>query len=76
MLGYGPGRRQYVGSTVRMLAETEGSAKVWLYRVVVFLQNLVLWTLRRPEALRGLDLWKALSGDPGPLPSQPTRSRE
>jgi GT2 family glycosyltransferase len=70
-LGRWPGRRQYLASTVRMLCETEPAANVWLFRSVVFSQNLVLWAMRRPEALRGQDLWRALAGDPGELPARP-----
>jgi len=64
-------KRQYLGSIVRMLSETEPPAKVWLYRTVVFLQNVPLWLLRRRGALSATELWKALSGDVGPLPSDP-----
>ena len=73
MLGRGPGRRQYLASTVRFLSETEQPAKVWLYRTVVFTQNTALWALRRPEALHGSELREALAGDPGPLPRRPSR---
>jgi GT2 family glycosyltransferase len=72
-LGRGPGRRQYLASAIRMLRETESPAEVWLYRAVVFGQNVVMWALRRPDALRGRDLWGALSGDPGPLPTRPSK---
>jgi GT2 family glycosyltransferase len=64
-------RRQYLGSLIRMLSETEPVAKVWLYRVVVFVQNIPNWVVGRPDALSATDLWKALSGDVGPLPSDP-----
>jgi GT2 family glycosyltransferase len=73
MLGQGPGRRQYLGSTVRLLSETESPLKVWLYRAVVFTQNTALWIFRRPEALHGHDLQRALAGDTGPLPRRPSR---
>jgi GT2 family glycosyltransferase len=65
------GRRQYLGSLIRMLIETEPAANVWLYRVVVFVQGIPIWLLRRSDALSAADLWKALSGDVGPLPSDP-----
>ena len=65
------GKRQYLGSLIRMLVETEPSGKVWLYRAVVFAQNVLVRLLRRPDALGLADLWKALSGDVGPLPSDP-----
>ncbi len=64
-------RRQYLASIVRMLEETESPLKVWTYRAVVFSQNLVLWAGGR-ESLRGGDLWRALAGDPGPLPTHPS----
>ena len=65
------GKRQYLGSVIRMLTETEPPAKVWLYRTVVFPQNIPIWLLRRPDALSVTELWKALSGDVGPLPTDP-----
>ena len=68
MLG-AAGKQQYLGSVIRMLAETESTAKVWLYRTVVFLQSIPISVLRRRDALSVRDLWKALSGDVGPLPS-------
>jgi GT2 family glycosyltransferase len=68
----GSAKRVYVASVVRMLGETEPPIVVWLYRGVIFSQNLALWALRRPEALRGSDLWAALSGDPGSLPTRPS----
>ena len=68
------GKRQYLGSIIRMLEETEPPIKVWLYRAVVVLQNIPVWLLRRPDALTFGDLWKALSGDVGPLPSDPART--
>jgi GT2 family glycosyltransferase len=64
-------RRQYLASVVLMLSDTEPLAKVWLYRVVVFLQNVPLSLLRRKDALRPTELWGALSGNPGPLPREP-----
>jgi GT2 family glycosyltransferase len=68
-------KRQYLGSVVRMLTETEPRAKVWLYRVVVFSQNVPIRLLRPSDALSFTELWKALAGDVGPLPSDPARSR-
>jgi GT2 family glycosyltransferase len=65
------GKRQYLASVIQMLAETEPASKVWLYRVVVFVQNISIRLLRRPDALGLAELWKALSGDVGPLPSDP-----
>ncbi len=65
-------RRQYLASIVRMLEDTESPLKVWAYRAVVFSQNLVLWMGGR-DSLRGADLWRTLAGDPGPLPTRPSR---
>jgi GT2 family glycosyltransferase len=65
------GRRQHLASTVRMLADTEHPAKVWLYRGVVFLQGTAVWLLGRPGVLNAPDLFKALAGDVGPLPENP-----
>jgi GT2 family glycosyltransferase len=70
MLG-GARKRQYVGSVVRMLSATESVWKVRLYQSVVFLQHIPLWAFNRSNALGFNDLWKALSGDVGPLPTQP-----
>jgi len=67
----GPGNRQYLGSVIRMLRETEPPAKVWLYRTVVFLGHIPKWIVGDSRALGVRDLWKALSGDVGPLPSAP-----
>ena len=61
-------KRHYLGSVVRMLNETESPAKVWLYRVVVFLQHIPIWMFRRSSTLGIKELWGALSGDVGPLP--------
>lgn len=69
MLGSSTGKRQYLGSVVRMLTETESPAKVWLYRVVVFAQHIPMWMLRRSRTMGLRELWRALSGDVGPLPS-------
>ena len=66
-------RRQYLASIIRMLEETESPLKVWTYRAVIFSQNTVLALSGRRESLRGAELWRALSGDPGPLPARPSR---
>jgi len=65
------GKRQYLGSVVRMLSETEPPLKVWLYRAVILLQHIPSWVLNRSGTLGFADLRKALSGDVGPLPSAP-----
>ena len=41
------GKRQFLGSVVRMLVETEPPAKVWVYRIVVFVQHIPIWLFRR-----------------------------
>lgn len=71
MLGV-TGKRQYLGSTVRMLSETESRSRVWLFRVVVFAQHVPLWALGRPNTIGVKQLWLALSGDVGSLPTEPT----
>ena len=63
------GKRQYLGSVMRMLEETEPAPKVWLYRTVVFIQHIPLWLTRRPGTIEFGSLVKALAGDVGPLPS-------
>ena len=65
------GKRQYLASLIRMLEETEPPRKVWLYRLVVFLQHIPIWILRPSTTLGPTQLWKALSGEVGPLPSSP-----
>jgi GT2 family glycosyltransferase len=72
-LGRGPGRQQYLASAIRMLSETASPFEVWLYRLIVLSQNLGKWALGRPDAVRGRELWKALAGEPGPLPTRPSR---
>ena len=67
------GKRQYLGSIIRMLEETEPPIKVWLYRAVVLVQNIPVWLFRRRDDLGPSELWKALSGDVGLLPSEPLR---
>ena len=69
------GKRQYLGSVIRMLAETEPPAKVWLYRIVVFLQHIPIWMFRRSTTLGIRELWRALSGDVGPLPAPTLNDR-
>jgi hypothetical protein len=54
-----------------MLAETEPLSKLWLFRVVVFLDHIPRWVRRRSGTLGVTDLWRALSGDVGSLPSHP-----
>ena len=68
-------KRQYLGSVVRMLSDTEPPAKLWLYRGVVFAQHIPLWILRRPGTIGAKELWKALSGDVGSLPTDPVQPR-
>lgn len=62
-------RRQYIASLVRMLQATEPRRRVWLYRVVVFTQGVMLYLVRKPGQLSPRQLWYALAGDPGTLPT-------
>jgi GT2 family glycosyltransferase len=71
MLGIA-GKRQYLGSVIRMLMETESPAKVWLFRLVVFAQHVPMWVLARPNTIGVKELCRALSGDVGPLPTAPS----
>ena len=64
-------KRQYVAAVVLMLHHTEPRRNLLLYRALVLFQGLALLVLRRPGALPLRDLVGALSGNPGPLPSQP-----
>jgi GT2 family glycosyltransferase len=68
-------KRQYLGSIVRMLDETEPPAKVWLFRAVVFLQHVPIWMMRRAGEPSVRELWAALAGDVGPLPAAPPGTR-
>jgi GT2 family glycosyltransferase len=61
-------KRQYLGSTVRMLMETESATKVWLFRFLIFAQHVPMWVLARPNTISVRQLLKALAGDVGPLP--------
>ena len=66
------GRRQYFGSQIRMLEDTEPPLKVNLFKLVIWLQNVALLALRRPGALSRTEMRQALAGDPGPLPTRPS----
>jgi hypothetical protein len=68
----GTERRQYLGSLIRMLEETEPPLKVKLFKLVILLQNLTLLTLHRSRALSRSEMRGALAGDPGPLPTRPS----
>ena len=72
-LGSAAGKQQYLASVIRMLEDTEGPLKVWVYRAVVFPQNVVLRAANRPGALPLGDLWQALAGNPGALPRGPKK---
>jgi len=69
-------KRQYLGSTVRMLTETESESRVWLFRIVVLAQHVPMWVLARPTTIGVRELWMALSGDVGSLPTEPTARTE
>ena len=66
------GRRQYLGSQIRILQDSEPALKVNLFKLVIWLQNLALLVLRRPGALTITEMRHALAGDPGPLPTRPS----
>jgi GT2 family glycosyltransferase len=66
------GRRQYLGSQIRMLEDAESPLKVSLFKAVLWLQNLALLGLHRPGALSLSEMRRALAGDPGPLPTRPS----
>ena len=70
------GKQQYLASTIKMLDETESRPKVWLFRAVVFAQHVPLWILARRNTIGLRQLWRALSGETGPLPTQPTAKAE
>jgi GT2 family glycosyltransferase len=67
-------KRQYLGSLVLMLRETEPGWKVRLYQSLVLLQGAAVLALRRPDALALSELWGAASGRPGSLPLGPAGS--
>ena len=67
------GKQQYLGSTIRMLDETGSRGKVWAFRAVIFAQHVPLWILARPNTIGVRQLWMALSGDVGTLPTRPLR---
>jgi GT2 family glycosyltransferase len=66
------GKRQYLGALIRMLQETEPARHLWLYRGIVFIQELVAYVARRPRAIPPRELVRTLAGDVGPLPNAPT----
>ena len=63
--------RQHIGSLVRYLRDTQSPWRVRIYQALVLAQKLVLLLLRRPGALSPRQLFRALSGDPGPPPPAP-----
>lgn len=68
-------KRQYIGSCVRMLRDTEPAHRVLAYQAVVLAQGALVRALRRPGALPLGDLLAAAGGDPGPLPAAPAAGR-
>lgn len=66
-------RRQYIGSLVRFLRETQPWYGLWLYRSLTFASGSASYLLRRPDALSPRELCLALAGSPGPLPDAPKR---
>lgn len=70
MLG-GTLARQHIGAFVRYLRAYEPGYKLGCFRLVVLLQKLSVYALRRADALPPRELLAALRGDPGPLPQAP-----
>lgn len=64
-------KRQYLGSVVRMLEETQPRRNLLVYQGLMLVQGVALLAVRRSRALSWRDLRRGLSGDPGPLPSRP-----
>jgi GT2 family glycosyltransferase len=64
-------RRQYIGSLVRLLRETQPWYWLWLYRSLTFASGSASYLLRRPAALSPRELCLALAGNVGPLPDAP-----
>jgi len=64
-------KRQHLASLVRYLELSEPRRHLLLFRAIVFIQKLALWTSRRPGAMSFRDLVAALRGDPGALPQAP-----
>ncbi|HEY7197376.1 MAG TPA: glycosyltransferase family 2 protein [Gaiellaceae bacterium] len=63
--------RQYIASLIRYASAAEPRYRVAVVQAIVLLQGLVRAAGRRPGALPPRQLWKAVSGDPGPLPQAP-----
>jgi GT2 family glycosyltransferase len=64
-------KRQYLGSLIRYLTETEPWYRVLLFRLLVFAQGIGLLLTRSPRALSVRDLWGATRGTPGSIPQAP-----
>jgi len=62
--------QQYLGSVVRMLADTGPAYRVWLFRALAFPYELARYAARRPRSIPPRALWSALGGDVGALPSR------
>lgn len=65
-------KQQYIASLIRMLEETEPAHRTLAYRLLVLVQGLASWSLRRPDALGPRQLLRAVAGDTGPLPFAPS----
>jgi GT2 family glycosyltransferase len=63
--------RQHIGSLVRYLRNTEPPSRVRMYQVLMLIQKLALYALRRPGSLPPRQLLAALRGDPGLPPATP-----
>jgi GT2 family glycosyltransferase len=67
-------KRQYLASVVRYLGETEKRRRVLVYQALVLAQGVLLRAFRRPRALPLEHLWRAVRGDPGPIPQAPQQA--
>ena len=64
--------RQYVGSLIRYLRSTEPWHRVAFLRLVLLLEYAARRAVGHPRALPLNELWRAVSGDPGPIPQAPS----
>jgi GT2 family glycosyltransferase/glycosyltransferase involved in cell wall biosynthesis len=64
-------KRHHLASLVRYLTASQPAHRVRLFRSIAVAQGVTVRLLRRPDALPLGELWKAASGDTGPLPQTP-----
>jgi GT2 family glycosyltransferase len=68
-------KRQHLGALVRYLAATESRPRVLAFQATALVQGTLRRLLGMSDALPVSDLWRAVSGDPGPLPQAPSSLR-